>query len=340
MQIAIVDFLEKYKETLFPVVRALHEHGATAYLVGGCVRDMVLNLPLKDLDIEVHGIELPDLQNILARFGHVEEVGKKFGVLLLLGVAIDWSLPRTDSSGRKPQVTLQPQLDIKQALQRRDLTMNAMAIDLTEVICTNVSTISTKDIIDPYGGLRDIAAKQLRAVDDAFFIQDPLRMLRVMQFIGRFAMLPVAELDELCANMPLYDVYDDRPLARERIQAEVVKLLLQAFKPSLGFSWLIKIGRAYELFPFLENNKQTLTVVDRLAQSVRDCSTDEQMILFLTALCFNSIAEIHATFDKQVLKNCTDSQKILKAVEILIQILPRLKTLSNVIACKKIATQL
>lgn len=252
MGIAIVDFLAHYKDKVFPVVQALASVGARAYLVGGCVRDMVLGLPLKDLDIEVHDIELEHLQKVLSQFGHVEEVGKKFGVLIILGVSVDWSLPRTDSCGRKPQVIVQPKLNIEEALQRRDLTMNAMAIDLTTVVMDGLDHIAETDIIDPFGGLADIHAKRMRAVDDAFFVQDPLRLLRVMQFVGRFEMTPSPELDALCRRMSLYDEYDNRPLARERIHAEVAKLLLQSKDPSRGFAWMVRIGRATELFPFLQ----------------------------------------------------------------------------------------
>ena len=383
MRIEIVNGLQKYKDQLFPIVQALAERGGIAYLVGGCVRDMVLNLPLKDLDIEVHNMELDALHDVLRRFGHVEEVGKKFGVLLLLGLAIDWSLPRSDSSGRKPHVILQPQLDIKQALQRRDLTMNAMAINLTTVVCEGLQEITTHDIIDPFGGLRDIAANQMRAVDDAFFVQDPLRLLRVMQFAGRFGMAPTPELDALCARMPLYDTYDDRPLARERIQSEVVKLLLLAPQPSVGFAWLMRISRAEELFPFLKDNPEALPVIDRLAPHVQACSTDEQVMLFLTALSYRPLMSLEAqqiaapqderVFDfnldkempdhpeedrrsvskemsgnrmsnKNLLINCTDSHKTIKAVEVILQIIPQLKNLSDdaagLIAIKKIAAQL
>jgi tRNA nucleotidyltransferase (CCA-adding enzyme) len=388
------------------VLQAYSGQSSVALRCGDMAR---LEGPLKDLDIEVHNIELDELQDVLRGFGHVEEVGKKFGVLLLLGLAIDWSLPRSDSSGRKPQVILQPQLDIKQALQRRDLTMNAMAINLTTVVCDGLEEITMQDIIDPFDGLADIAANQMRAVDDAFFVQDPLRLFRVMQFAGRFCMTPTPELDLLCRGMPLYDTYDDRPLARERIQSEVVKLLLQAPKPSLGFAWLIRIGRAEELFPFLNGNFEALLVIDRLAPHLRACSADEQVMLFLTALCYrygedgsrievrddnalkhddknccldlesrlldldiNSLkgfavdsnnrtssaslslschsggrSGIHSkinTFNKNFLINCTDSHKTIKAVDLILQILPQLKNLSDnaagLITIKKIAAQL
>ena len=68
--------------------------GGRALLVGGAVRDLLLNLPTKDLDIEVYGLTLEQLHQVLAHFGPVSLVGKSFGVLRLHSLDIDWSLPR------------------------------------------------------------------------------------------------------------------------------------------------------------------------------------------------------------------------------------------------------
>lgn len=216
------------------VVTSIHQHKGRALLVGGAVRDMVMNLPIKDIDIEVYGLTESELEKILQQFGPVSLVGKSFGVFRIHGLDVDWSLPRTDSQGRKPTVVIDPFMSVEAAARRRDLTMNAMAFDLI-----------TNELIDPYGGSTDIKNKILRTPDPHFFIQDSLRFYRVMQFISRFEMLPDDELNDICKAMDISSV------SRERIEEEFKKLLLRSQRPSLGFRWLKDIGRLREILPEL-----------------------------------------------------------------------------------------
>lgn len=216
------------------IVQKIVENKGRALLVGGAVRDLYLGVPVKDLDIEVYGISLSQLEHILRNFGVVSAVGKSFGVLRLHHLDIDWSLPRADSSGRRPQVVVDEHMSFEQAFKRRDLTMNAMGIDLT-----------TYELIDPYHGLRDVRDKKLRATDLRLFVEDPLRFYRVMQFIGRFEMTPDVELNHLCSAMDLSGV------SLERIEGEFEKLLLKSRRPSLGLRWMKSIGRLAELLPEL-----------------------------------------------------------------------------------------
>lgn len=214
------------------IAQALHQAGARVFLVGGAVRDLLLGNQPKDLDIEVQNISLPELENILKKFGPVSTVGKSFGVLRVHGVDVDWSLPRSDTSGRKPTVTVDPFMDIKQAFARRDLTINAMGIDLHSF-----------ELVDPFNGQKDLQEKKLRATDPQFFVEDPLRFFRVMQFVARFQMFPDKELNELCRSMDLSGV------SRERIDQECAKWLLKSKKPSLALDWLESIGRLQDIFP-------------------------------------------------------------------------------------------
>lgn len=222
----------------FPLVQKIvdaiaHEQGR-ALLVGGAVRDLLLGKATKDLDIEVHGISLENLQKVLSQYGPVSLVGKSFGVLRLHGLDIDWSLPRKDSSGRHPQVTIDPQMNFADAFKRRDLTINAMGIDL-----------KTFELIDPWGGFSDLQKGILRAPDKKFFIEDPLRLFRVMQFISRFEMNPDETLNEICSKMSLAGI------SVERIESEFDKLFLKSERPSLGIRWLKEIGRIKEVLPEL-----------------------------------------------------------------------------------------
>lgn len=258
-----LSLINDHLKSMKPMLQAIIAAGGKPYLVGGAVRDLVLDLPLKDVDIEVHGLELEALEGVLTRFGPVKLVGKQFGVLRSYTADVDWSIPRSDSKGRKPTVSIDPSMTLEHACKRRDITMNAMALDLAHLL-TNWNPIITKissgalvdlsndlGLRDPFGGLEDIKLKRIRAVDTTLFIEDPLRFYRVMQFLSRFEMDPDHELNTLCASMSLADPETGRPVARERIYEELRKMFLTATRPSRGFRWLEKIGRLKELFPEL-----------------------------------------------------------------------------------------
>jgi tRNA nucleotidyltransferase (CCA-adding enzyme) len=220
--------------TLPSLLHAIDEQGGHAYFVGGMVRDMLLGSPIKDVDIEVHGLQEDQLAHVLQKFGPVDVVGKSFGVLRLHGIDIDWSLPRADSAGRKPVVSIDPFMPIDQALARRDVTMNAMAVHT-----------ASQMLIDPFNGLQDLEDGILRSPNIDFFSQDPLRFFRIMAFISRFEMYPDLILHTLCTTMPIGTV------SRERIELEFAKMLLRSKRPSLGIRWLKQIGRLQELLPEL-----------------------------------------------------------------------------------------
>lgn len=214
------------------IIALLHQQNARTLLVGGAVRDLLLGLQVKDLDIEVYNLSLEQLQKTLKQFGSVRLVGKSFGVLRVDGLDVDWSLPRHDEAGRKPVVTVDPSLSFERAFMRRDLTINAMGIDLQNFT-----------LIDPFNGQSDLEKKILRAPDIHFFAQDPLRFFRVMQFIGRFEMQPDESLVEVCKAI------DIRGVSCERIEQEFEKLFMRSRCPSFGIRWLKDIGRLAEILP-------------------------------------------------------------------------------------------
>ena len=265
------------------IVKKIDEHGGRAFLVGGAVRDLFLGKHVKDLDIEVHGLKSDELENIISSFGPVSLVGKVFGVFRLHGLDIDWSLPRMDAAGRKPDVVIDPSMSIYEAFKRRDLTINAMGIDLI-----------TGELVDPFNGEQDLRNKILRAPDKNLFVQDPLRFYRVMQFIGRFEMFPDQELNDICKAM------DIKKISKERIEEEFKKLFLKSEHPSLGIDWLNQIGRLSEVLPELyatigvpqelkwhpegDVYEHTKQVLDAAAILEYD-SEDEKLILMWAALC-------------------------------------------------------
>jgi tRNA nucleotidyltransferase (CCA-adding enzyme) len=287
-------------EKIYTIVEVIAQHKGRALLVGGAVRDMIMGHSLKDIDVEVYSLSETQLEQLLKQFGPVSLVGKAFGVLRIHGLDVDWSLPRADSPGRKPTVVIDPFMSVEFAARRRDLTMNAMALDLV-----------TGELIDPCNGMRDIQQKILRTPDARFFVQDPLRFYRVMQFIGRFEMQPDDELNALCAEMDIAQV------SRERIEEEFKKLFLCSQRPSLGIRWLHKIGRLHDVLPELaatvgiEQNPEwhpegdvfehTMQAVDAAAGLIGKYDNEfDKLVLMYAALCHDlgkvtTTAEINGT---------------------------------------------
>ena len=316
------------------IVKALHAYGAHVYLVGGAVRDIVLGMATHDLDIEVHDISLEDMQTLLSKFGPVSLVGKSFGVFKLPSYPVDWALPRTDTSGRKPQVSINPKMGIIEALRRRDLTMNAMAIDL-----------KSHEFIDPFHGLEDIKKQILRSPDIHFFSEDPLRFYRVMQFIGRFEMLPDETLQEKCAMMDISQV------SLERIEDEFEKLILRSKRPAFGIRWLVIVNRLTEILPEVAHTQATEqdpewhpegNVFEHLMQSLDAAalltydSSDEKLTICYAALCHDlgkvsttifkdghvrspGHAEVGVPLTRSLLRRITRKNKIIDAAAVLVK---------------------
>ena len=220
------------------IAKAVRDAGGRALVVGGWVRDHLLGVRAKDVDIEVSGLPAERLEALLAGFGRVHAVGRAFGVFRVGGIDVDFSLPRRDSK-RGPghrgfHVAPDPSLDFAAAARRRDLTINSIGIDPL-----------TGEVLDPHGGRRDLERRVLRATDPERFPEDPLRGLRVAQLAARLEMTPDEELVALCRTL------DPSELSGERVFDEFAKLLLRAAKPSIGFHVLADTGQI-RFFPELD----------------------------------------------------------------------------------------
>lgn len=238
------------------VSSALKEDGKRALVVGGYARDEAISRETgepqksKDLDMEVYGLEFQELTEYLERFGQVNLVGESFLIAKVqnpeTGQLLDFSVPRADSKvdkGHKGfQVTASPDMTVREAARRRDLTINALALDPL-----------TGELIDEYGGLQDIKDKTLRATDPELFGDDPLRALRVMQFAGRFGYEVERATAGLCRSFDLTE------LPRERVGEEWIKLMTQSERPSAGIAVARDLGILQQLHPelaVLESIKQ------------------------------------------------------------------------------------
>ena len=220
------------------IAKAVRDAGGRAVVVGGCVRDHLLGVRSKDVDIEVFGLGVERLEALLAGFGKVYTVGRAFGVFRVGSIDVDFSLPRRDSK-RGPghrgfDVAPDPSLDFAEAARRRDLTVNSIGIDPL-----------TGEVLDPHEGRRDLERRVLRATDPAHFPEDPLRGLRVAQFAARLEMTPDDALIALCRQLDLSE------LSGERVFDEFKKLLIRAAKPSIGFKVLEDTGQL-RFFPEID----------------------------------------------------------------------------------------
>jgi tRNA nucleotidyltransferase (CCA-adding enzyme) len=214
--------------------------------VGGSVRDSLIDpdIEIKDRDYLVTGIPYDQLADILRDFGRVDLVGKSFGVIKFTqrgtNSTVDVVIPRkelsTGTAHRDFQVDFDPGLPIEEDLKRRDFTINAIA-----------RAIPSGEIIDPFGGRRDIEAKTIRIVFSDSIVEDPLRTLRGAQFAARFEFeIEPETLRKMKEAAHLIDT-----ISPERISEELNKMLLKADKPSIGFRYLLEIGVLERIMPYL-----------------------------------------------------------------------------------------
>jgi tRNA nucleotidyltransferase (CCA-adding enzyme) len=281
-------------DPILTICDAVAGAGGRALVVGGWVRDRLLGLASKDVDVEVYGLEPERLKALLRGLGRVNTVGESFTVykVLVRGAGsrdeIDVSIPRRESkTGRGHRgftVEGDPAMTVEEAARRRDFTINAIMFDPL-----------TGEHIDPCGGGRDLEARRLRVVDPATFADDSLRVLRAAQFAARFRLTIDPATAALCRGIDLSD------LPAERVWGEMEKLLLRAEEPSIGLEALRELGVLPKLFPELEALidceqepeyhpegdvwTHTKLVVDEARAVIGPLPRHERITVMLAALC-------------------------------------------------------
>jgi tRNA nucleotidyltransferase (CCA-adding enzyme) len=273
-------------ELVRAIAGTIAAQGGRALIVGGWVRDRLMGRASKDIDLEVFGVPADRLREILGAFGSVNTVGESFTVYKVGD--IDVALPRRDSKTghghRGFTVAGDPAMPVAEAARRRDFTINAIALDPL-----------TGEHLDPHGGIPDLDARTLRAVDPRTFAEDSLRVLRGVQFAARFEFDFDPGTRELCRRIPL----DDLPA--ERLWGEIEKLLLQARRPAVGFRLALELGVIERLFPELQALVgcpqepewhpegdvwvHTLMVIDEARQRIDDLDHPRQVTVMLGAVC-------------------------------------------------------
>lgn len=264
------------------------QRGGRAYFVGGFVRDELIGRkddPL-DIDIEVHGVKPEELREILSEVGEVLQYGSSFGIYGLSGHDIDIAMPRkehaTGRGHRDFEVFVDPFIGPGEAARRRDFTINAMMQD-----------VLSGEVLDPFGGQKDLEKGVLRHVDDESFAEDPLRVLRCAQFAARFTKPGVAKQPEnftvapetiaLCRSMDL------SALSRERVEGELKKALLKAAKPSVFFEVLRQMDQLG--LWFAELGQLIGLAQDPVYHPEGDVWVHSMQVLDRAALCRDKVSE-------------------------------------------------
>lgn len=163
---AVAETLGSRQPLFEKIVEEIRQADGKVLAVGGWVRDLLMGLRPRDLDVEIYNIEKNALKEILSKHGKLNEIGERFVVLKLHNIDVDFALPRRDEKtgeGHKGfEIQHDPNMNVVEAAMRRDLTVNAIAMDMTN-----------GKLIDPFDGISDIEARCLTAVNPKSFTEDP-----------------------------------------------------------------------------------------------------------------------------------------------------------------------
>ncbi len=230
-----IDLSDKLRHKVFGIVRDIVEvTGEQAFVIGGYVRDLLLQRKSKDIDIVVVGSGVELAQKVAQRMGHVNlSVFKSFGTAMLRSgdVEVEFVGARRESyraDSRKPIVE---DGTLEDDQNRRDFTINALAISL------NAETFGT--LIDPFGGVNDLKDKLIRTPLDPeiTFSDDPLRMMRAIRFATQLGfVIEGRTLEGIAKTASRIEI-----ISRERICDELTKIMAST-TPSVGFKLLDRVG--------------------------------------------------------------------------------------------------
>lgn len=255
------------------VVRGLIEAGHQAFLVGGCVRDILRGEPPKDFDLATSATP----EQVQRAFARVIPTGIEHGTVTVVarGVHVEVTTFRAEAEyldGRRPS-KVEFHTDIEADLSRRDFTINAMAFDPV-----------SKRLVDPFGGQVDLAAKTIRCVRSAMerFLEDGLRAMRAV----RFATVLGYTIEPETAAAISKTLHVFRRVATERINQEFTKLLLAPLAP-VGLELLERTGLLGAFLPEAASatpQAVALAPADltvRLAVLLADCEAPREVLLRL-----------------------------------------------------------
>jgi poly(A) polymerase len=273
-------------DSAIAIIRELRRRGHEAYLVGGCVRDMVMRIEPADYDIATSARP----EEVISIFPRTEAIGAQFGVVLVIyqGHAFEVATFRSDDAyvdGRRP--TGVSFTDAKQDVMRRDFTINGLLYDPME-----------QRVIDYVNGQADIEAKIVRAIGDphARFQEDKLRVLRAVRFGARLGYkIEPATWEAVVAMAPAI-----HQVSSERIREELLRILTEG-QAAPGFRMLEESGLRKQILPEVDctiHIERSLAMVQRgappdFAMSVLVHETPIRQVQDIIERLKFSRAEIH-----------------------------------------------
>jgi tRNA nucleotidyltransferase/poly(A) polymerase len=238
----------------FEIIQKLRSNGFEAYLVGGCVRDMVMHIEPADYDIATSARP----EDIIRLFPRTESVGAQYGVVLVIhrGHPFEVATFRSDEAyvdGRRPTGVVFT--SVEQDVLRRDFTINGLLYDPIE-----------ERVIDYVRGQEDIQARIIRAIGEPAqrFQEDKLRILRAIRFGARLGYeIEPRTWEAVCAMAPLI-----HQVSSERIREEFTRILTEG-RPAWGLSMMKEAGLLREIIPELEWTGHLQACLDLLATPVK-----------------------------------------------------------------------
>jgi tRNA nucleotidyltransferase/poly(A) polymerase len=214
---------------------------ARVYIVGGVVRDIFRNADIKDVDLIVVGMTMDEIKDSLVSYGKVNIVGESFAVIKFrpfghVGEDYDIAIPRKDKktgNTHKDFEVLTEGVTLNEDLKRRDFTINSIAMNVKDMA-----------IVDPYNGLEDLGKGIIRATDESSFIEDPLRMLRAIQFSSRFRF----RIDDGTKEMIKSAANEISHIFGERKHEEFLKIIKKNGNSTMAMNLMDELGLSPILF--------------------------------------------------------------------------------------------
>ena len=306
------------------------KNGFQIYLVGGAVRDGILDIETKDFDFTTNASSEDSIKMLNKNKYKTTEIGRAFGTIET--TVEDYSIHITtyredkyNKDSRKPEIKTSGELETD--LSRRDFTVNAIAYD-----------INNNEIIDPHGGLKDLSEGLIRTPDtaDISFSDDPLRMLRACRFVSTHGFTPNNELFKaISKNVERIEI-----VSTERIRDEFTKLLTGK-EPSLGLKAFVESGLSELIMPELNELKievdpkhhhkdvyeHTMVVLDRVSPTLisrmsallHDIGKPKTKGIENGKVHFRHHEVVGAKMSKKILKRLKYDNETIKKVSLLVE---------------------
>ena len=333
----------------FQFIKALQKQGGEVFLVGGIVRDSFLGIESKDIDLVVRNLTIGEIMTTLKDFGTLTEttVADKMGILKFvptgidLDEAIDIALPRTERLMTAEEIAAEnvtnahnafvvnsdPLLPIGMDLERRDFTINSMAINLADM-----------SLIDIFGGVKDIENKVIRHTNDQAFSDDPLRMFRAVQFASRFSGFGI-HLDTF--HMIVDNAHKATTISGERVHTELMKIFNKGNIPQ-GISLLGTSKLHAALFPQVLMATKNVDDIKTLADFFHHiCGTSANFRSVLkgdikTAKGIDAINKANRTIFRESIKRLITEDKSVDMPQVRLDLFDAVKISSDVLDSAKL----